>query len=77
MTQGEDYIGTLYQRILPLGSVDYIRINVYETDWLDGDDLGTRNFFVDDYGYRRSIIDNGSWAQLQTITNITMFKGNS
>lgn len=74
VVQGEPYGGALYDRVIPSVGADYIRINVYETDWLDGDDLGTRNFFWDDYGEFRSIVDNGSVVQLQTVTNVKIYK---
>lgn len=62
----------LMHRRLREGSADYFRIRVVETDEFDSDDKGTRNFYYADNGERRSIVDNGSFVETQSVTTITL-----
>lgn len=61
----------IFQR-LAQGSPYYIRINMVETDWLDDDDLGSRNFYYSDNYEMRSIVDNGSLIQPQTVISLAL-----
>jgi hypothetical protein len=61
----------IYQRPIE-GSADYFRIRVVETDNFDSDDKGTRNFYTTDNGERRSVIDNGSSLETQSVTTIML-----
>lgn len=54
------------------GSSDYFRIRVVETDTFDSDDKGTRNFYTTDNGERRSVIDDGSTLETQSVTTIKL-----
>lgn len=64
-----DDLALIFRRI-PDQSTDYIRINIVETDPLDDDDLGSRNFYFTDRFATRSIIDNGSFIEGQTVVNL-------
>lgn len=54
------------------GSGDYFRVRVVETDAFDSDDYGTRNFYATDNNQRRSIVDDGSWFEIQMTTTIKL-----
>lgn len=62
----------LMHRRLREGGTDYFRIRIVETDQFDSDDKGTRNFYHTDNEERRSIIDNGSFVETQSVTTITL-----
>lgn len=54
------------------GGTDYFRIRIVETDVLDSDDKGTRNFYYTDNEERRSIVDDGAYLETQSVTTIKL-----